>query len=143
MRTCSIPTARSESFAMAGLGSMQVVAFAGRLCLSAIFLISGVGKLRSPAAVVAEIESASLPFPWFGLWMAIAIELLGGVALVAGSGVRWAAALLAMFTLVAGLIFHSGFADQNQFTHFLKNVAIIGGLLQVIALGTITAETRR
>lgn len=120
-----------------------MTALTGRLCLSAIFLISGVGKLMSPAAVVAEIESVGLPFPWLGLAIAVAIELLGGVALVAGYAVRWSAGILAAFTLVAGLIFHSNFADQNQFTHFLKNVAITGGLLQVIVLGKITRENRR
>lgn len=121
----------------------SMTALTGRLCLSAIFLISGVGKLMSPAAVVAEIESVGLPFPWLGLAIAVAIELLGGVALVAGYAVRWSAGILAAFTLVAGLIFHSNFADQNQFTHFLKNVAITGGLLQVIVLGKITRENRR
>jgi putative oxidoreductase len=121
----------------------SMTALAGRLCLSAIFLISAVEKLMAPAAVVADIESVGLPFAWLGFSVAVAIELLGGLALVTGYALRWGAGILAAFTVVAGLIFHSNFADQNQFVHFLKNVAITGGLLQVIALGKITRENRR
>ena len=42
---------------------------------------------------------------------------------------------LLAFTLAAALAFHHDFADQNQMIHFLKNVAIVGGLLQVAAFG--------
>jgi putative oxidoreductase len=125
---------------MARLDSMT--ALVGRLCLSAIFLVSGAGKLMSPTAVVAEIGATGLPMPWIGFAAAVAIELLGGLALVTGYAARPAAVVLAVFTMVAGSIFHSHFADQNQFTHFLKNVAITGGLLQVVVLERITLEKR-
>jgi putative oxidoreductase len=107
----------------------------GRLCLSAIFLISGVGKLLSPAATVAEIRSAGLPFPELGFVLALGIELLCGGALPAGFKLRWTASILAAFTLFTALFFHSSFADPNQLTHFLKNVAITGGLLHVVVIG--------
>lgn len=103
-----------------------------RLCLSAIFLISGVGKLMAPAATVAAIESVGLPFAELGLAVAIAIELLCGAALAIGYKVRWAAGILAAFTVTTAIFFHSAFADPNQFTHFLKNVAMTGGLLLAI-----------
>lgn len=112
----------------------------GRLCISAIFLISGVGKLTAPAATVAEIESVGLPFPELGLVLAVAIELLCGAALLAGFQVRWAAGILGAFTVATAIFFHSAFADPNQFTHFLKNVAITGGLLHVIVLGNDTGR---
>ena len=112
----------------------------GRLCLSAIFLISGVGKLTAPATTIAEIESIGLPFPSLGLALAVGIELICGGALLAGFKVRWAASILAAFTVVTAIFFHSAFADPNQFTHFLKNVAIAGGLLYVVVLGNDSAR---
>jgi putative oxidoreductase len=57
---------------------------AGRLCLSAVFLVSGVGKVTSPAATIVEIRSAGLPFPALGLVLAMGIELLCGAALLVG-----------------------------------------------------------
>lgn len=107
---------------------------AGRACLSAIFLISGLGKLMAPEATVAGIASVGLPFPDLGLALAVGIELLCGAALLVGFRVRWAASILAAFTVVTAIFFHSSFADPNQFTHFLKNVAITGGLLHAIVL---------
>lgn len=113
----------------------HATALAGRVCLSAIFLISGVGKLTSPQATIDAIASVGLPFPGLGLVLAIGVELLCGAALAIGFKVRWAAGLLAAFTVITAVFFHSAFADPNQFTHFLKNIAITGGLLYVIAPG--------
>jgi putative oxidoreductase len=107
----------------------------GRICLSAIFLFSGVGKVLAPAATIDAIASAGLPLPSLGYALAIVIELLGGAALLAGYKLRWTAGILAAFTLATALIFHSAFADPNQLTHFLKNIAITGGFLYVIASG--------
>ncbi len=116
--------------------------FIGRLCISAIFLISGVGKLLAPAATIAEIEAAGLPFAELGLLVAVAVELLCGAALAAGYKVRWTAGILAAFTLATAIFFHSAFADPNQFIHFLKNLAMTGGLLHVIALDrTVLSKT--
>ena len=110
-------------------------ALVGRACLSAIFLISGVSKLVSPGTTVAAIESVGLPFAQVGLALAVAIELVCGAALVAGFKVRWSAGILAAFTVTTAIFFHSAFADPNQFTHFLKNIAITGGLLLVLVFG--------
>ena len=129
--------------AMLRLDTTLVMALLARLCLSAIFLVSGVGKLMEPEATMAAIESVGLPFPGFGLAMAVAIELLGGVLLVAGYAVRWATGALATFTLVAGVWFHADFSDQNQFNHFMKNIAIAGGLLGMIVIEKLSQEIRR
>ncbi len=128
---------------MLRLDSSQAMAFVARLCLGTIFLVSGVGKLLEPMATMAAIESVGLPFPGLSLATAVAIELLGGTALVIGLGVRWAAGALAAFTLVAGLWFHTDFADLNHFNHFLKNIAIAGGLLCVIVIEKLTQESHR
>ena len=67
--------------------------------------------------------------------MAVVVELGGGLLLVAGFQTRLVAIVLALFSLATALSFHSNFADQNQMIHFLKNVMMAGGLLQIAAFG--------
>ncbi len=64
------------------------------------------------------------------------MELIGGTFLVLGLATRFAAVVLAVFTLAAAVFFHTNFTDQNQFIHFMKNLAIAGGLLQAVAFGS-------
>ena len=113
----------------------DVAATGGRLLLAAIFLLSGWSKLADPAGTIGYIQSVGLPLPQLGVAVAIAVELIGGALLVVGYRTRLAAAALALFTLATAVFFHSAIGDQNQFIHFFKNVAITGGLLQVIAFG--------
>ena len=112
-----------------------VVPFVGRALLSAIFLASVIGKIQAPAATIGYIASAGLPLPAFAYALAVLIELVGGLALLVGFRTRIAAGALAIFSLAAAFGFHSNLADLNQFIHFFKNVAISGGLLQVVAFG--------
>jgi putative oxidoreductase len=112
-----------------------VVPFVGRLLLSAIFLISVLGKIQAPAGTIGYIGAAGLPFPEAAYALAVLIELVGGLALLVGFRTRIAAGALAVFTLAAAVGFHSNLADMNQFIHFFKNVAITGGLLQIVAFG--------
>jgi putative oxidoreductase len=112
-----------------------VVPFVGRVLLSAIFLASVIGKLQAPAATIGYIASVGLPIPPVAYGLAVLIELVGGLALLVGFRTRTAAGALAIFSLVAAVGFHSNFADLNQFIHFFKNVAIAGGLLQIVAFG--------
>lgn len=107
----------------------------GRLLIAILFLLSGIGKIAAPAATIGYIGSAHLPFPEMAYGISLVVELAGGLLLLVGYRVRLVAAVLAVFTLGAGLGFHSNFADQNQMIHFMKNIAIIGGLLQVVAFG--------
>jgi putative oxidoreductase len=115
--------------------SADIVSFVGRLLMSAIFLLSGLSKLSDPAGTLGYIQSAGLPFPTLGLGVAVAVEIGGSLLLIAGFRTRWVAGALALFSLAAALAFHHDFADQNQFIHFLKNVAMAGGLLQLVAHG--------
>ncbi|MDB6443749.1 MULTISPECIES: DoxX family protein [Pseudomonas] len=110
-------------------------AFAGRILLSAIFLLSGVSKIGASAGMVAYIESVGLPFPSLALAIAILVEVVGGVALILGYRTRLVAAGLALFSVATALAFHNQLGDQNQFIHFFKNIAMAGGLLQVVAFG--------
>jgi putative oxidoreductase len=112
-----------------------LTAVVGRIGLSALFLEAGVGKLLAPSGTVAYIEAAGLPFPPLAFVTAIAIELAGALALLAGYKVRWTAGLLALFSIVTAVIFHSNWSDHDQVIHFLKNFAIAGGMLHVAIVG--------
>ncbi|OAH44689.1 LysR family transcriptional regulator [Sphingobium yanoikuyae] len=107
----------------------------GRLLIAILFLLSGLGKLARPTFTIGYIASAHLPFPSFAYGVALLVELGGGILLLLGFRARATAAVLAAFTVVAALGFHNNFADPNQMIHFLKNIAIAGGLLQVVAFG--------
>jgi putative oxidoreductase len=107
----------------------------GRTAIAAIFVLSGLSKLAAPAATIGYIQSVGLPLPQVGFAIALIVELLGGVALILGYRTRLVASVLAVFSLATALAFHSALGDQNQFIHFFKNVAIAGGLLNVVALG--------
>lgn len=108
----------------------------GRLLLSIIFLGSAATKIADPAGTQAYMAAFGLPMTSVLLVGAIATEMVGGLALLLGLKARWAAFVLVGFLTVATLIFHTDLADQKQLLHFLKNVAIIGGLVLVIAEGT-------
>ena len=107
----------------------------GRIFLAVLFLLRGVGKIGEPAATQGYIASAGLPAPLLGYLIAILVEVGGGLLLIVGYQTRIVALVLAAFTAVAAVAFHHNFADQNQMIHFLKNIAVVGGLLQVAAFG--------
>ena len=115
--------------------SSDTLAIAGRVMIAAIFILSGASKLADPAGTIGYIASAGLPLPQLAFAGAATIELLGGLALVLGYRTRLVALALAIFSILAALGFHSALADQNQFIHFFKNIAMAGGLLQVVAFG--------
>jgi putative oxidoreductase len=106
-----------------------------RVLLATIFVFSGIGKLLAPAATIGYIQSVGLPFATLGLIAAIAVELGGGLLLALGYKTRAVAFVLALFSLATAVLFHGAVGDQNQLIHLLKNVAMAGGLLQVVAFG--------
>ncbi|MBB3320016.1 MULTISPECIES: DoxX family protein [unclassified Rhizobium] len=108
----------------------------GRLLISIIFLVSGLAKITNAAMVKGYIVSAGLPLPDLAYLIAIIIEVGGGVLLLAGFKSRMAAGILALFCIVTAFAFHADLTDQMQSTNFLKNIAIAGGLLQIIAFGS-------
>jgi putative oxidoreductase len=109
------------------------LSLAGRLLLASIFIISGLNKAVSPAQTAEAMQAVGLS-PLL-LWPTIALEVIGGIALAVGWFSRPAAFLLAAFTILAGLFFHTDFADMNQMNHFMKNIALAGGLLMLTANG--------
>lgn len=111
----------------------NTISIIGRVLLATIFVFSGIGKIMAPAATMAYIASSGLPFAPVGFAIAVAVELGGGLALVFGFQTRIVAAILAAFSIVTALAFHNNLADQNQLINLLKNFAMAGGLLQVVA----------
>ena len=111
------------------------VAVAGRVLIGVLFFMSGLSKLAAPAATQGYIASVGLPAPVVAFAVSAAVEIIGSSLLVTGVRTRFVAAGMAVFTLATALTFHRNFADQNQMIHFMKNIAIMGGLLQVAAFG--------
>jgi putative oxidoreductase len=107
----------------------------GRVLLAAIFLVSGFSKLVAPGLTIGYIASLGLPAPILGYIGSMTLELVAGALLIVGYRVRYAAALLAVYSIVTALIFHHALGDQNQMCHFLKDIAMSGGLLQLVAFG--------
>lgn len=108
---------------------------AGRILLSQIFIISGLGKLADPAGTIGYIQSVGAPLPEVGYAIALFVELGLGLALLAGYQTRLAATGIALFTIAAAFMFHNNFGDMMQQIMFLKNLSIAGGLLFVAAFG--------
>jgi putative oxidoreductase len=112
-----------------------ILPLVGRILIAAIFLLSGISKITAPAATIGYIQSAGLPLPSVAFGIAALVELGGGLLLVLGYRTRLIASILVVFTFATAFAFHHNLADQNQFIHFFKNVAMAGGLLQVVAFG--------
>jgi putative oxidoreductase len=107
----------------------------GRILLGGLFLLSGFNKIMQPAMTEQYMAAHGMPLPQLFLVGAIAMEVGVGLALVAGFWARAAAWALVAFMIPTTWIFHTNFADQNQMIHFMKNLAITGGLLYVAAYG--------
>ena len=113
---------------------------AGRILLALLFLPAGIGKITGFAGTVGYIASVGLPMPQLAAAVAVAVEVLASLALLAGFGTRVAALALAMFTVVASCIFHAYWAvpaDQQFVTQllFFKNIGVVGGLLILAGSG--------
>ena len=118
----------------------DLVALFGRILLALIFVVSGIGKITGFAGTAAYMASKGLPMVQVLLPLAIAAELGGGLLLALGWKTRWAALVLFLFLIPTTLIFHQFWGiepklAQMQQIHFLKNVAIMGGMLMVIFSG--------
>ena len=113
----------------------------GRVALAVLFLWSAYTKFAYMDANVGYMKAYGMPAAQLLIWPAALVELIGGAMLALGWKARWGAIALALFTLVSMFIFHAYWsvpADQvqNQQIHFMKNLAIIGGLLVVFARGS-------
>lgn len=112
---------------------VEVIEVVGRIFLSVLFLVSGLGKITGYAGTAAYMSS--LGVPGVLLPLVIATEVLGAIFIIVGWKTRVTAFLLAGYTLLTAFIFHHNFADQVQMIMFLKNVSIAGAFLLLIANG--------
>jgi putative oxidoreductase len=119
--------------------------FAGRLFIGLPFLASGLSKVANYAGTIVLIESSKLPLPpplaYVG---AISVEAGCGLLIILGYQTRIVAIVFALFCLTTAVFFHTNFADPNQTFHFIKNLIMTGGLLQIFAngAGAISVDNR-
>lgn len=128
-------TQKNAAHPASSIAVQDALALGGRILLAAIFVLSGITKLGQPEGTIGYIASAGIPFAEIVYFGVIALELGGGAMLILGLRTRLAAYALGGFSLAAAMLFHADLADQNQMIHFLKNVALAGGMLQVAAFG--------
>lgn len=119
----------------------DMAALVGRVLLAFLFVYSGFGKIGGFEGTAASIAGKHVPMPEIATTIAIVIEFIGGLMVAVGWKARWAALAVAAFTLVASLLYHNFWAMADAATAgtnkimFLKNIAVIGGLLLVYAFG--------
>jgi putative oxidoreductase len=120
--------------------SKDLAALFGRILLAFLFVYAGFGKVGGFTGTEAAIASKDLPLPAVATAIAIVVECVGGLMIVFGWKARWAALVVAVFTFFASIFFHNfwtmtGEALRTNQLMFMKNVAVIGGLLIVFAFG--------
>ena len=118
----------------------DVAALVGRILLALMFVLAGYGKITGFDGTAGYIASKGLPLPQVGAAIAVVVEFVGGLLLIVGWKARWVALVMAIFTAVATYFFHDFWhmTDAAAATNkimFLKNIAVIGGMLMVWAMG--------
>lgn len=106
-----------------------------RILICIIFLMAGFGKIMDPLGTMKYMTAMGMPFTGFFLVCTIIIEIGGGLSILLGYKAEWGARALFLFLIPVTLIFHHNFADKIQMILFLKNLAIMGALLQVSVHG--------
>ena len=112
---------------------MHIVEILGRLLLSAIFLINGIGKIFNYEGTIQYMENFDVP--GYLIIPAITVEILFPILLIVGYYTKFSALVLSLFTLALAVIFHTDFSNQMQLMSFLKNIAIAGGFLIIFVYG--------
>ena len=112
---------------------MQIVEILGRILLSAIFLINGIGKIFNYEGTIQYMENFDVP--GYLIIPAITVEILFPILLILGYYTKFSALVLSLFTLALAVIFHTDFSNQMQLMSFLKNIAIAGGFLIIFVYG--------
>ena len=112
---------------------MYIVEFFGRVFLSALFLIEGLGKISMKENVIMYMEDYGVPGILF--LPATALEILFPIILIVGYKTKWAASVMALFTFTVAIIFHTDFSDGMQMIFFFKDLAIAGGFMIILVYG--------
>ena len=112
---------------------MHIVEFIGRILLSALFLIEGIGKISMQEDVIMYMADYGVPEILF--IPAIILEILFPLLLIIGYKTKLSALIMALFTLTVAIIFHTNFSEEIQVIFFLKDIAIAGGFMIIIVYG--------
>ena len=112
---------------------MHIVEFLGRVLLSTLFLVEGIGKISMQEDVVMYMEDYGVPGILF--LPTIILEILFPLLLITGYRTKWAASVMALFTFTVAIIFHTNFNEGMQMILFLKDIAIAGGFMIIIVYG--------
>ncbi len=107
----------------------------GRILLAAIFLLSGIKKIRTFEATAASMGEQGIFIPQVLLVGAIICLMLGSLALILGLKARWGAILLIIFMIPTTLIYHPPNGNEDDLIQFMKNLSIVGALLLVVSFG--------
>ena len=105
----------------------------GRILMSAIFLLSGISKASAFEATQGYMTAMGVPADI--LPVVIVFEIGAAIAIIIGFKTRVIAFMLAGFTFLTAVLFHNPLGDQIQFIMFMKNIAIAGGFLFLVANG--------
>jgi putative oxidoreductase len=114
---------------------MDWVALAGRFLMSAIFIHRGVVKAMAPAATMAYFAKQGLPMVGAAYALTLAVEIGGGILFLIGYRARLSALVLGAWCVATALAAHYHPESREQMIHFMKNIAMAGGFLQVVAYG--------
>lgn len=107
-----------------------------RTCIALIFFQTGIAKVTDFPGTQQQIASVGIPLAMLVALFTIVFELTGGISLILGYKAQIGAILLLLFLIPATVVFHNPIADPTQMIQFLKNLAIMGGLLMVAAFGS-------
>ena len=126
-----------------------LVPLLGRILLSLLFFVAGYNKMMNVAGTTGYFGKLGLPMPEVLVWVVIAVEVLGALLILIGWQTRLVAWGMAIFTVATAVVGHKFWGIDpaqfnNQFTQFLKNLAIAGGFLMLAACGPgkISADRR-
>lgn len=110
-----------------------------------LFFASGLSMLlvNGPAGTATYFAALGIPAAGMVVWLVIAVKVIAGLAIIVGYRVGLASALLISFTILATMVAHTDFSDPTQITAALKNLAIVGGLLYLMAYGPGGANANR
>ena len=112
---------------------MYILEFVGRILISALFLIEGLGKVSIREDVIMYMEDYGVPGILF--FPAVILEILFPLILIGGYKTKWIASIMALFTFTVAIIFHTDFSEGMQMILFLKDIAIAGGFMIIVSHG--------
>jgi putative oxidoreductase len=114
---------------------MDWIALAGRILMSVIFIHGGILKAAEPTATMAYLGKLGLPLPGAAYALTLVIEIGVGVLFLVGFRARLTALILGVWCIATAMAAHYHPNDAGQMIHFMKNVCMAGGFLQVVAYG--------